>query len=148
MAKKCFIFSFLCPVYGLGALAILWTAGKLVHHPFLVFLVGAVVATVVEYGVGAFYRQVFGFRIWNYSDMPLNINGHVCLLFTVFWGILSLILVYLVHPQIQRYTSYVPGKMCIILLSLFILDAIASTAVLMHYHEKQALNLTWILKNV
>ena len=147
MEKKCFVFSLLCPVYGLGALSILFCTGKMAEHPLAVFFVGALTAAAVEYVVGFLYQNIFGFRIWNYSKMPFNIQGHVCLLFTFFWGLLSLLLVYVVHPTIKQYTSMVSPRMCTVLLLLFILDAVFSTYILLKYHQKQALNLTWLLRH-
>ena len=113
-----------------------------------VFVVGAATATVVEFMVGAFYLHVFGLRIWNYSNMPLNIHGHVCLLFTFFWGLLSLFLVYVVHPKIKQYTSLISPKMCIVMLILFVLDAALSSVLLLKYHQKQALNLAWLWTHI
>ena len=142
--KKCYVFSLLCPVYGLGALAILICTNSMIKHPFFVFMVGALTATIVEFLVGVFYFHVFGLRIWNYSNMPYNVNGHICLLFTFFWGFLSLLLVYVVHPKIKQYTSLIPTKMCIVALILFIFDAALSSLLLLKYHQKHALSLAWL----
>lgn len=58
--RKCLLFLPLCPVYGLGALAVLSLPALLLRRPLLVFLAGALVATLVEYVVAVFYEKGVG----------------------------------------------------------------------------------------
>ena len=55
----------LCPVYGLGALAVLSLPALLLRRPLLVFLAGALVATLVEYVVAVFYEKGVGVRFYH-----------------------------------------------------------------------------------
>ena len=61
--RKCLLFLPLCPVYGLGALAVLSLPALLLRRPLLVFLAGALVATLVEYVVAVFYEKGVGIRL-------------------------------------------------------------------------------------
>lgn len=106
--RKCFLLLPLCPVYGLGALAILTAAQFLYHRPLLLAVVGGGAATAVEYLMDLFYEKVLGVSFWDYSDLPLNINGRVCLPFSLAWGVLALGLVYLLHPWMEALTAYIP----------------------------------------
>ena len=92
--RKCFLLLPLCPVYGLGALAILAAAPLLKPFPILMAVVGGGAATAVEYLVGLFYERALGVSFWDYSHLPLNVGGKVCLPFTAAWSVLSLGLVY------------------------------------------------------
>lgn len=92
--RKCLLFLPLCPVYGLGALAVLSLPALLLRRPLLVFLAGALVATLVEYVVAVFYEKGVGVRFWEYDQQPGNLSGRICPLYTLFWGALSLLTVY------------------------------------------------------
>lgn len=106
--RKCFLLFPLCPVYGLGALAILTAAQFLFHRPLLLAVVGGGAATAVEYLMDLFYEKVLGVSFWDYSGLPLNINGRVCLPFSLAWGVLALGLVYLLHPWVGALTAQIP----------------------------------------
>ena len=85
-------------VYGLGALAVLSLPALLLRRPLLVFLAGALVATLVEYVVAVFYEKGVGVRFWEYDQQPGNLSGRICPLYTLFWGALSLLTVYGLQP--------------------------------------------------
>lgn len=51
----------------------------------------ALAVTVVEFASGCLFNLALGLDVWDYSQFPLNIMGQVCLLYTVLWGLLSLI---------------------------------------------------------
>lgn len=109
--RKCFLLLPLCPVYGLGALAILAAGEVLGRWPLLLALAGGGVATAAEYLVGLFYQKVLGVEFWDYSGLPLNVGGKICLPFSVAWGVLSLGLVYLIHPLVSVLVGYIPARL-------------------------------------
>lgn len=96
--RKCLLFLPLCPVYGLGAAAVLSMPGFILARPLLVFVAGALVSTLVEYGVALFYEWGVGVRFWSYDQQPGNLSGRICPLYTLFWGGLSLLTVYGFQP--------------------------------------------------
>lgn len=142
--RKCFLFSPLCPVYGLGAIAIISFAGPFRQHPAAVFFIGLLAASVVEYFTDIFYREILGVTFWDYTDMPLNINGRVCLIFSLIWGFLSLALVQLIHPHVDRLVKSSPRGLLTILLILFSIDAVISIVLLGKYKTKGAINLSFV----
>ncbi len=106
--RKCFLLLPLCPVYGLGALAILAAAPLLKPFPILMAVVGGGAATAVEYLVGLFYERALGVSFWDYSHLPLNVGGKVCLPFTAAWSVLSLGLVYGMQPWVSGLVARIP----------------------------------------
>ena len=98
--RKCLLVLPLCPVYGLGACAILLLPPEITSHPLLLFLFGGLIATAVEYGVALFYEWAFQVSFWNYQGLPGNLHGRVCLPFSLIWGVLTLPLVYGLHPAL------------------------------------------------
>lgn len=124
--RKCFLLLPLCPVYGLGALGIL-AAGELFGaHPLLLALVGGGVATAAEFFMGMFYRRVLGVEFWDYSGLPLNVSGQICLPFSVAWGVLALALVYLVHPLAAVLVDRIPDWLTPAAAILLLTDGAAS----------------------
>lgn len=124
--RKCMILLPLCPVYGLGALAIVHLPAAVQRNPFLLILLGGLAATAVEYVMDWFYETALGVRFWDYSDLPWNLNGRVSLLFSGFWGLLALSLVTWVHPTVIRLISAIPSGWFLPVLLLFLTDGILS----------------------
>lgn len=124
--RKCMILLPLCPVYGLGALAIVHLPAVVQYNPLLLFLLGGLAATAVEYVTDWFYETVLGVRFWDYSDLPWNLKGRVSLLFSGFWGLLAISLVTWVHPTVMRLISAIPSGFFLPVLLLFLTDGILS----------------------
>lgn len=52
-------------------------------------LIGATIVTVAEFISGIFLNIIFGLQIWDYSNMPFNLLGQICLPFSIAWIFLS-----------------------------------------------------------
>lgn len=143
-SRKCYLFSMLCPVYGLGAVAIVAATAPLKQHKIMTFLIGMLVASIIEYFTDIFYREILETPFWDYSQMPLNLNGRICLLFSGIWGLLSLALVYWIHPLVERYAAKIPKGITALILAFFLVDAVLSTFLLQKYKTKNALSIHWL----
>ncbi len=108
--RKCLLLLPLCPVYGLGASLIVWLA-PMVRSPVWVALVGGLAATGAELVMGAFYRFALGVEFWNYAGMPGSFGGLVCPVFSACWTVLSLVLVYTLHPLVAAFTALIPARL-------------------------------------
>lgn len=64
-------------------------------------LLGAAAITIIEFAVGIFDNIIMGWQVWDYSDMPLNILGQVCPLFSLLWFVLC-IPAYFICRRISR----------------------------------------------
>lgn len=106
--RKCLLVLPLCPVYGLGACAIQLLPRWVLSRPPLLFLCGALTASVVEYLAALFYEKALGVSFWDYRELPWNLSGRVCLPFSLAWGCLSLPLVYWLHPLLAPRLSAIP----------------------------------------
>ena len=132
--RRCFWLLPLCPVYGLGMLAVLalppaWTEG-----PWLL-LSGGLTATAVEYAVHWAYERFLGVRFWDYSRVPGNLRGRVCLPFTLAWGLLSAAAVWWVQPWAAALAAAVPPEVTYLCLLLFAVDALLSLRLLRVTHS-------------
>ena len=73
----------LCPVYGVGAVGILLLPEWVQNRPLILFFAAGLVATGAEYLLSWFYEKAWGVSFWNYSALPLQIQGRVCLPFAL-----------------------------------------------------------------
>lgn len=124
-----FLYGVFCPIYGIGAL-IMYLFLSICNNPITVFLTGFVVLSVWEYIVSWGIEKIFHETYWDYSNYKFNINGRVCLLNSIFWGVLGVIFTYIVHPfaetQIIKINDIVLIVITVILLIIMLIDAIIS----------------------
>ena len=99
----------LLPIYGSGAIIILFVTLPVEQDLRLVFLLGMMAATVLEYITGAVMERLFKVRYWDYSHHRFNLNGHICLTSSLAWGFFSILLVRFIHPPIADLLADVPG---------------------------------------
>ena len=128
--RKCHLLLPVCPVYGLGALAILALPDVVKVNPFFLYLAGGLAATATEWLMAVFYEKAAGTAFWDYHDLPFNLNGRVCLWFSLFWGFLTFPLVYLIHPLISQWVAVLPRVLAFPAAALYLTDAIVSLAIL------------------
>lgn len=53
-------------------------------------VLGAIVITALEFVVGCIVNLIFHMNVWNYSRMPLNLSGQICILYSTLWGFLCI----------------------------------------------------------
>lgn len=128
--RKCLLLLPLCPVYGLGACAILLLPAAVRASPAALALAGGLTACGVEYLTGAFYERGLGVSFWDYTGLPGSVGGKVCLPFALAWGVLSLPLVYLVHPRVGLLASGIPVPVTLSLLAALLADLVISALLL------------------
>ncbi|HEY8423584.1 MAG TPA: putative ABC transporter permease, partial [Clostridia bacterium] len=102
----------ICPIYGFGALAVGLPLSYIKIHPvldfLLVFLAGVIICSAVEYLIGFLFEKICNIKLWDYSTYPLNLHGRIWIGYSLGWGVLSLILVYLANPAVNRILAAVP----------------------------------------
>lgn len=96
------------PIYGTGAIMVLFLTLPVREYPALVFLLGMIGATALEYVTGAVMERLFQVRYWDYSNDPLNVNGYICLPVSLAWGVFSIALIYILHPPVERLLLKIP----------------------------------------
>lgn len=93
-SRRGFLYGPFCPIYGLGAVAMIWFLKKYFSkNSYTLFLGGFIVGSVVEYLISFIGEYVFNVKWWDYSNAFLNINGRICVIYSIFWGLLGVYLV-------------------------------------------------------
>ena len=91
-SRQSFLYGPFCCIYGLGAICLICIPKKLKGNNVYLFIAGLVIGSAVEYIVSWAGEYIFHIKWWDYSDLPFNINGRICLLSSIFWGALTLLL--------------------------------------------------------
>lgn len=110
-------------IYAIGAVMILILSYKFRRNPFIVFLIAFISTGILEYFSGLVIYEVFHLRFWNYNTEILNfgnIGGYICLRSVGFFGLSSLLLMYLIVPfSIYLSTKMSKKSFMILSISLF-----------------------------
>ena len=90
------------PLYGSGAVLLLFVTIPVRDSLILSFIFGAAAATVLEYITGACMEALFKVRYWDYSNNPFNLHGYVCLGTSLAWGLLTIVMIRIVHEPVEH----------------------------------------------
>lgn len=134
--RRCLLVLPLCPVYGLGMLAVL----ALPPMGWLgLIIAGGLAATAVEFVYHWLGERFLAVRFWDYSKVPGNLRGRVCLPFTLAWGLLTALAVHLVHPAVAALALAIPSAVTYACLLFFTADLTCSLYFLRATGDLQAL---------
>ncbi|MCL2776295.1 MAG: putative ABC transporter permease [Oscillospiraceae bacterium] len=126
-------------IYGIGALAlylgVCFVNKYSKHNKILyIFIYGTVASTVVEYICSLLQQALFGSVSWDYSNVPLNIRGRACLLYSAFWGLLAILWYIAIQPPLEKFISKIPAQiykpLTLALATFIIIDSIVSVVAL------------------
>ena len=129
---------FKCPfltVYGLASILFAIFLPELRSAPFFLFVEGMILATALELVTGMLLERIFGQKWWDYSQEPWNFNGHICLKYSVVWGVLALLCMFVGNPLLVTMIDWVPqavGRIVLlVVLILLAIDFVGSWAALL-----------------
>ena len=118
------------PLYGSGAILVLWMTLPFQNSPVEVYVVGLVGATVLEYFTGEAMVRLFKVRYWDYSSYPYNFHGYICLFSAIGFGIAGMLWICVFSNIFRKYWfSLPPGfRRCFnsMLVLLFLTDCAAA----------------------
>lgn len=107
-----FLFGPFSPIYGFGACIITVILNKFHNKNFiLVFLLSALLGGFFEYFASLYLETCFGIQSWDYSQLPLNINGRVSIRFFIIWGIIGLIWIKFLMKPLVKLINKIPWKL-------------------------------------
>lgn len=99
------------PVYGIGAVVMTLALYRYRNRSSSIsFFGGAVVGSVIEYLLSWGQETLFGSTSWDYSRMPFNLDGRICLLYSLFWGILGVLWIKSLYPRVAQVILKIPNR--------------------------------------
>lgn len=119
----------ICPIYGFGVSTVILFLTPFQDNLFLLYLVSTIVVTALEWLTGFLLEKLFHSRWWDYSNMPLNLNGYVCLLFSLIWGVACVFIVKVFHPLVAAGIRFLPHTLGWILIAVFGITILIDTYV-------------------
>ncbi len=121
-SRKGLIWGPFCPVYGVSAAVLILCLNRYKDKNILMlFIYGLIAGSIAEYVLSFGLEAVYGMRFWDYTYTNSHINGRICLQYSLYWGILSVLIIKLIKPVLDKFIEKIPMKARnIIDISLFI----------------------------
>lgn len=122
----------ICPIYGFGAMLVILLLQPFNEYPFLIFILGVILTSTLEYFTSWLMEVLFHARWWDYSQFRINLNGRICLFNSILFGFMSLFVVYFLNPKVIETVASIPYSshlfIFITLTLAFLIDFISSLA--------------------
>ena len=126
-SRQSFLYGPFLGIYGMGGVIFILLLKYFDKNNFTLFLGGFLVGSITEYIVSYVTDIFLHTKWWDYSDKILNINGRICLLYSMFWGILASFLVKVINPKLEilyekitKKFNYKNVKKCLVVIILFL----------------------------
>lgn len=133
LVNRGFLTGPMCPIYGTAAIVLT----VLIYNPFkdnalIVFLLGIIFCDIVEYITSYLMEKLFAARWWDYTYEFMNINGRICLKHSLYWGVISIVFVKVIHPAVDKLYNKINEDYLIyiytVIMIVFIIDLINAVA--------------------
>ena len=108
----------ICPIYGVGVSIVVAFLTPIKSNLVLLYITSVILVTLLEGVTGWAMDKIFHNKWWDYSDMPLNIGGYVCLTFSLVWGVACVVIMDFIHPFIHYLLTFIPHTLGIVLIVL------------------------------
>ena len=130
LVNRGFLLGPYCPIYGTGAILLLGLKNYQTNELFI-FLVSIIICSLVEYLTSYLLELIFKVRWWDYSDRFLNVNGRICLINSICFGLLGMLLVCYLNPFfINLFNNLSQNTLLIIAFLIFTITLIDSVLTL------------------
>ena len=134
-SRKSFLYGPFCSIYGLGAVLMILPLQRFKKNNYTLFAAGFVIGSVIEYLVSLIGELIFHIKWWDYSDQILNLNGRICVLFSLFWGLLAIYLMSDINKRVDKLIDFLKKKIsmgilktAVVLVSIFLAFDLGITA--------------------
>jgi uncharacterized membrane protein len=140
LVNRGFLAGPVCPVYGFGALLVIWLLSPVQANIPVIFLCGMVITSALEYITGWLLEVFFSTKWWDYSNRRFNLEGRVCLMNSVLFGILCVILMRGIYPLALYLVGLIPefwiGVTSTALTAIFAVDIAITVNTMINMNER------------
>lgn len=109
-SRQSFLYGPFCSIYGLGAVIMIVFLQYFKRNNNTLFWGGFLIGSIIEYLVSLIGELILKVKWWDYSNMPLNIDGRICVFFSIFWGLLAIYLMTYINPKIDKLLEKMKNK--------------------------------------
>ncbi len=117
-SRQSFLYGPFCSIYGLGAVIMIVFLQYFNKNNNTLFFGGFIIGSITEYVISFLGEKLFHVIWWDYSNMPLNLNGRICVFFSLFWGFLAIYLMSYANPRIDRLIDKIKKKISLVHLKI------------------------------
>lgn len=111
-----FLLGPITPIYGFGVVGVLYFIEPYQKNIVLLFFLSLILVTLLEYITSFLLEKIFHLTLWDYKEVPLNINGRVAVPVSIFWGLACVFIVRVLNPYLmtvvegwqQRFSIFLP----------------------------------------
>ena len=122
LVNRGFLIGPICPIYGFGAIAITIILSAFIKNPATTAVMSMIICATLEYITSYLLEKIYNLRWWDYSKYKYNLNGRICLNYTLFFAFAGLMIIYIINPLVISIYNIFPINITnIIALALFIL---------------------------
>lgn len=118
-----------CPIYGVGAVIVISVLNPVADNIILLFLCGMILTSILEYFTGFLLEVIFNLKWWDYSEYKFNVKGRVCLLNSVLFGILSVVTIKFLNPEIEKMIYGIPKSLDLFILVILFTSLLMDTII-------------------
>jgi len=109
-SRQSFLYGPFCSIYGIGGVVMVIFLQYFKKNWATLFAGGFIIGSITEYFVSLIGELILNVKWWDYSNMAFNINGRICLSYSMFWGVLAIFLMRVIHPRVRRFMAYILKK--------------------------------------
>ena len=128
------------PIYGIGGMTLLFLCMPFRENGFMVYFVGLISCTLLEYFVGWLMETLFHKQFWDYSMLKITYKNRISLLSSLFWGLMALFMVYVLYgvvdPLIKSVDPMFIAVYDIVMTVAICVDAVISVSGQITFREK------------
>lgn len=140
-----FLYGPVCPIYGVGAALMTFiddvnrVGGGQEFLWWQIFFVAFFGSIVLEYVTSYVLEKLFHAYWWDYSNIPFNIHGRVCLPASMGFGVAGLVVIYGVAPFVRRMTGWISPLwmevVSLLFMAMVAADATLTVSALTHFER-------------
>ena len=109
-SRQSFLYGPFCSIYGIGAVVMVIFLQYFKKNWATLFAGGFIIGSITEYLVSLIGELILHVKWWDYSNMPFNIGGRICFSYSMFWGVLAIFLMRVIHPRVRNFMAYILKK--------------------------------------
>ena len=144
-SRKGLLWGPFCPVYGVGATILILILNQVDQKNYVkLFIYGILIGSIVEYLLSYGLEAVYGARFWDYGYTGQDVNGRICIPYSLFWGVLAIALMKIMKPlidkRIQKINIKIRNPIEIALFAFLVIDALVTVWAVSTYETRAVSN--------
>ena len=128
----------ICPIYGVGVVSVIFSLQGFSESLLILYLASAVLVTFIEWLTGYVMDRIFHQKWWDYSGQRFQFEGHICLKYSVIWGLSALLAIFVLNPIFLTLVDLIPrtaGEIALLVVYILLgVDFVGSWAAVLQLH--------------